>query len=184
MARCSRWNSPRFIPCLPTGTIPQSEAKVNLYSTVRYDTNSYSVPIQFCGKQVAIKALPERIEIFHSGNMIAVHQRNFGHQESIYKLEHYLPLLERKGRAIFQARPVRDNVPDYFLEWLKRKNFRPKELVALLKLSLEVGYDAAMRDATQVDAAPEPVIQDVVHVTTVDLTAYDALCGKRREVSA
>ena len=39
-----------------------------------YDTNSYSVPVQFCGQSVAIKALPERIEIFHSGNLIAVHQ--------------------------------------------------------------------------------------------------------------
>lgn len=162
----------------------RSEAKVSLYSTVRYDTNSYSVPVQFCGKQVAVKALPERIEIFCGGDMIAVHQRCFGHQESIYMLEHYLPLLERKGRAIFQARPVRDNVPEYFIEWLKRNNFRPKELVALLKLSLEVGYDAVMRDKTQVTTAPEPVIQDMVHVTAVDLTAYDALCGQRREVIA
>lgn len=29
--------------------------------------------------------------------------------------EHYLPVLERKGWAIFQARPVLDNVPAEFL---------------------------------------------------------------------
>lgn len=33
-----------------------------------------ALPVQFCGQSVAIKALPERIEIFHSGNLIAVHQ--------------------------------------------------------------------------------------------------------------
>ncbi len=161
----------------------RTESKVSLYSTVRYDTNSYSVPVQFCGKSVSIKALPERIEIFHGGEMIAVHQRCFGHQESIYSLDHYLPLLERKGRAIFQARPVRQNVPQYFLDWLKQQDLRPKELVALLKQSVEIGFEAVMHATTPVKPIPAPVIPDGIQAVTVDLTAYDALCGQRKEVS-
>lgn len=160
----------------------RTEARVSRYSTVRYDTNSYSVPIQFCGKHVSIKALPERIEVYHGGDMIAVHQRCFGHQESVYCLEHYLTLLERKGRAIFQARPVRDNVPAYFLEWLRRQELRPKELVSLLRLSLEIGYDAVMQGRRKEEAVAGPVIHDPVQVEDVDLAAYDALCGPRREV--
>lgn len=161
----------------------RAEARVSRYSTVRYDTNSYSVPVQFCGKSVAMKALPERIEIFHSGNLIAVHQRCFGCHENCYRLEHYLPLLERKGRAIFQARPVLDHVPEYFLEWLKRQDLHPRELVAVLKRSLEIGFDAVMRDPMLLEPAPTPEIRDTIQVPPVDLTAYDALCGQRREVS-
>lgn len=161
----------------------RAEAKVSPYCTVRYDTNSYSVPVQFCGKAVTVKALPERIEIFHNKEMIAAHQRCFSRQESVYQLDHYLPLLERKGRAIFQARPVRDNVPEYFLEWLKRKDFRPKELVCVLRQCLDLGFDAVMNGAALDVQVPEPVIEDVVHVAVVDLTAYDALCGLRKEVS-
>ena len=160
----------------------RAEARVSRYSTVRYDTNSYSVPIQYCGKTVSVKALPERIEIFSGGKMIAAHQRCFGHQESVYCLEHYLPLLEYKGRAIFQARPVRDNVPEYFLAWLRKQDLRPKALVELLRLSLEIGYDAVMQGHTVAVPATAPEIHDVVQVTAVDLTAYDALCGPRKEV--
>lgn len=63
-------------------------------------------------------------------------------------MEHYQPLLERKGGAIFQARPVRDNVPEYFLEWLQRLNLKPKELGAKLRLSQELGFEAVMQGQT------------------------------------
>lgn len=62
----------------------RSEVKVGPYSTVRYDTNNYSVPVQYCGKPVTVKALPERIEVFSAGEIIAVHQRCFDHNKSIY----------------------------------------------------------------------------------------------------
>ena len=163
----------------------RSEVKVGPYSTVRYDTNNYSVPVQYCGKPVTVKALPERIEVFSAGEIIAVHQRCFDHNKSIYSLEHYLPLLEHKGRAIFQARPVLDNVPEFFLNWLKKQNLRPKELVSILKLSVEIGYEAAMRAHPTVDvkASPDPIIRDPVQVTDVNLAAYDVLSVARKEVS-
>lgn len=166
------------------------EARVSRYSTVRYDTNNYSVPVQFCGKSAAIKVRPERIEIFHGGNLIAAHQRCFGRYESFYQLEHYLPLLARKGRAIFQAKPVLDHVPEYFLDWLKRQDLHPRELVALLTRSLEIGFDAVMRDplalesAAALESSATPKILDPVPVNSVDLTAYDALFGQRKEVNA
>ena len=162
----------------------RSETKVNPYSTVRFDTNNYSVPVHYCGKAVTIRALPEQVEIFFEGQMIASHQRCFQHFQSIYRLEHYLPLLEQKGRAIFQAKPVRDNVPDYFLEWLRRQNLKPRELVAKLRLYQELGPDAVMRGETSAVQVPALEIEDVVQVAAVDLSAYDALCGAAKGVSA
>lgn len=161
----------------------RADARVSRSSTVRYDTNNYSVPVQFCGKSAAIKALPERIEIFHGGNLIAVHQRCFGRYESCYQLEHYLPLLARKGRAIFQAKPVLDHVPEYFLDWLKRQDLHPSELIAILTRSLEIGFDAVMSDPVPLRSAAAPEIHDPVSVNSVDLTAYDALCGQRKGVN-
>ena len=158
------------------------ETKVSLYSTVRYDTNSYSVPVRYCGKPVTVKALPNHIEVYSSGEMIASHPRCFLHQQSIYCLEHYLPLLEQKGRAIFQAKPVQDNVPEYFLDWLKKQDLSPKELVKLLKLSLEIGFEAVMQGQCQPVLALSGSIEDRVLVAPVDLTAYDALCSRREGV--
>ena len=159
------------------------EAKVSLYSTVRYDTNSYSVPVEYCGKQVTVKALPNCIEVYSRGEKIASHQRCFLHQQSIYRMDHYLPLLEQKGRAIFQAKPVKDNVPEYFLKWLQKQGLKPKELVKLLRLSLEIGFDAVMQGQCHNVLAQSEEIQDKVLVTAVDLSAYDALCSPRKGVS-
>ena len=161
----------------------RAEAKVSLYSTVRYDTNSYSVPVEYCGRQVTVKALPNRIEVYSCGKMIASHERCFLHQQSIYRLEHYLPLLEQKGRAIFQARPVKDNVPECFLQWLQKQKLKPKELVKLLRLSLEIGFDAVMQGQCHNVLTQSGEIQDKVLVAAVDLSAYDALCVPRKGVS-
>ena len=158
------------------------EAKVSHYSTVRYDTNSYSVPVKYCGKQVTVKALPNHIEVYSQGEMIASHQRCFLHQESVYRLEHYLPLLQQKGRAIFQAKPVQDNVPGYFLDWLQKQGLKPKELVNLLNLSLDIGFDAVMQGQCHNVLAQSEEIQDTVLVTAVDLSAYDVLCSRGEAV--
>lgn len=163
------------LPIYPYDPAKRTEAKVSPFSTVRYDTNNYSVPVQYCGKRVTVKALPEQIEIYLDGALLASHQRCFGRQQNIYVMEHYLPLLRQKGRAIFQAKPVRDNVPDYFLNWLKQQDRKPKELVALLEQSLIIGFDAVMRGEVPTAAAP-PEIHDAVQVAAVDLSAYDTLC--------
>lgn len=164
------------LPIYPYDPAKRTEAKVSAFCTVRYDTNNYSVPVQYCGKRVTVKALPEQIEIYLGGELLASHQRCFDRQQNIYSLEHYLPLLRKKGRAVFQAKPVRDNVPDSFLDWLKRQELNPKELVALLEQSLVIGFDAVMRGEVPTAVPPTPEIHDVVQVAAVDLSAYDALC--------
>ena len=161
----------------------RAEARVNAFSTVRFETNSYSVPVQYCGKTVTVKALPERIDIWLEGERIAFHVRCYGRERSVYQLEHYLPLLERKGRAIFQARPVRDNVPPAFLDWLARQNCKPKELVALLHASLEIGFEAVMRGEVPTSPPPAAEVPDPVSVDEPDLSAYDSLCTQNEEVS-
>ena len=93
------------------------------------------------------------------------------------KLEHYLPLLEKKGRAIFYARPVQETLPAYFLNWLQKQNLSPKELVEILSRCREKDCNAIMTEAS-FHAAPVQ-IEDTVVVQAVDLHAYDAfLCGK------
>lgn len=166
----------------------RAEGRVSSYSTVRFETNNYSVPVEHCGRQVSIKAYPEYVEIFRNGEVIASHQRCFRRQQSIFCLEHYLPLLERKGRAIFQARPVRDNVPDYFLEWLRRQDLKPKQLVELLRMSTELGFDTVMQSsAAMLHTLPvmtSSILQDEIQVAAVDLSVYDALYCSAKAVNA
>lgn len=48
--------------------------------------------------------------------------------------------------GIFYAKPVQDNLPAYFLDWLVARRISPKELTELLYLCLEKGCDAVMTE--------------------------------------
>ena len=160
-----------FDPC------KRASGRVDRSSTVRYDTNSYSVPIEYCGREVAVKAGPEKLSIFYDGKCIAQHRRSFERNSYVYELKHYLPVLEKKGRAIFYAKPVQQNLPEYFLQWLEKQQLSPKELIQVLQRCCEESIETVMSEAP-FHKAPSS-IKDTVIVQAVDLHMYDAfLTGK------
>ena len=149
---------------------------VSRYSTVLFETNSYSVPCRHTGKNATLKAYPNHIEIWIAGSLVAHHERLFGRKGESLDLQHYLPILAQKGRAIRYARPVQNTVPAEFLNWLEGQDLTAKEMVELLGQCSEVGYAAVM--CGKLPNNPETVVEDLVRVPTVDLGAYDALFGK------
>ena len=166
----------------------RTELCVNSYSLVTYETNRYSVPVEYVGKTVTLKALPETIEIWSGNDLIASHKRAYQREQSVYDLAHYLPLLEQKGRAIFQAKPLVDNAPEPFIAWLEKKKkkdgAKPKELVDLIRKGLEIGFDAVMHgDVVQdIPRTEHPQIRDIVTVAPPNLSEYDRLLGKEVSV--
>ena len=160
-----------FDPC------KRAAGRVDRFSTVRFDTNNYSVPVAYCGREVAVKAGPEWLTIYFEGKCIARHRRCLEKKQYICSLEHYLPLLERKGRSILYAKPVRQNLPDYFLQWLGQQNLPPKELMQILYRCQGDSLEAIMNE-TPSHTAPSK-IEDTVLVQSVDLHVYDTfLSGK------
>lgn len=94
----------------------------------------------------------------------------------LYKLEHYLSLLEKKDRVIFYARPVQ-NMPEYFLDWIQKQCLSSKELVQLLRRCQEERSDAMMSQLPRHAASAQ--IQNTAVVQDVNLQLYDAfLCEK------
>ncbi len=165
------------LPGYPFDACKRVTGQVDRFCTVRFDTNNYSVPAAYCGREVSVKAGPETVSIYFEGQCIAQHHRCLDRQQNIYKLEHYLHLLEKKGRAIFYARPVQEALPAYFLNWLQKQSLSPKELVEILSRCREEDCESIMTEAS-CHATPVQ-IEDTVVVQTVDLHAYDAfLCGK------
>ncbi len=151
--------------------------RVDRFCTVRFDTNNYSVPAAYCGREVAVKASPETVSIYFEGQCIAQHHRCLERKQNVYILEHYLPLLEKKGRAIFYAKPVQETLPEYFIQWLQEQDLSPKELVEILQRCPYESCEVIMTETIH-HLAPAQ-IEDTVVVQTVDLHAYDAfLLGK------
>lgn len=136
--------------------------RVNALSTVRFRTNTYSVPTRYVGHEVSVKGYPEVIKIYWKGNLISTHDRLMGKNQTSYHLEDYMELLESRPRAIFDAAPVKQNVPASVLEDLRKQQSKNNVLSIL--------------DFYAKQTSKNSVIQDTVTVSEVDLRVYDSLC--------
>ena len=175
--RMSLQSLPRYTPDISKKVYPS----VGRYSTILFETNRYSVPCKYRGKATTVKAYPNHVEVWIEGFMVARHDRIFGRKEESLDLQHYLPILSQKGRAIRYARPVQNAVPAEFIDWLECQALTSKEIVEMLSQCLEVGYIAVM--AGTVPKTEQPAVEDTVTVPVVNLAAYDSLCGKGVPVS-
>ena len=163
------------IPGYPLDISRKVFARVNRYCMVKYDTNSYSVPCQYCGREVTLHVYPNHIEVWSEGHMIARHGRLFGRKQEKLELEHYLPILVQKRRALRNARPMQKYFPAEFIDWLESQNFTSRELYSTLTLCLDNDYAAVMSGSISCRPQKEE-IEDIVVVQGVDLTEYDVLC--------
>lgn len=172
---------------LPLYTYDTAKSRVTMvdrYSTVRFDTNNYSVRVEYCGKKVSVKGYGSMVKVYYGGNEIAVHDRSYAKKSYVFKLQHYLPLLAKKPRSILNARPVRNTLPNEMLEWLGRQPV--KEVISALQLCADYSAGAVWQNIRQgiplqcMGLKPEPPkINDLVTVEPIDLAVYDSMLGGR-----
>jgi hypothetical protein len=83
------------------------EKAVRVRSTclVQYDSNRYSVPSRFAGRQVSLRAYAGRIVLVAGQEIIAEHKRQFTRNISYFEPWHYVPLLDRKPGALRDGAP-------------------------------------------------------------------------------
>jgi transposase len=131
---------------LPRQDYPACETrpvKGNPYSQVVFETNRYSVPHIYAGKQLVLRAFPFKIEILSLDNVVATHQRCFGREQDVFDPLHYLSLLEQRPGAFEHTLPLRQwrkKWPETYEQLLKRmQQSKPdgqgiREFIAILKL--------------------------------------------------
>ena len=129
------------IPAYRYDTSRIATPTVGDYSTLRFDKNDYSVPVRYLRKQMTVKGYANEVCIFHEGELVATFCRLYGSGKIEYRLEHYIDLLERKPRAVFQAKPVRRNVTKELLDWGRLLPGGNKEMVKLLRLCVDYGEE-------------------------------------------
>jgi len=169
-------------------------AKADTYSTVRFDCNNYSVPAKYAGKEISVKGYGNEVVMFYHNVEIARYSRCYDKRKTKYCLEHYIDLIERRPRSVFNAKPVKDNISAKLLEIGQRLS-GPKEMVKLLRLCIDYGeqkvIDAINRIGTaelsveQVCAYLIPVNTPMeiqtkidIRVTKPQLEKYDTLMSK------
>ena len=104
-----------------------------------------------------MKVYHSTIEICHKDEVIATHIRSYDRHNKVYDISHYVSALERKPRAIFNAKPVRAFVPKEILDLYCAIPGGNKEVLNYIK--------------SQIDLCD----QDAISVKKANLSNYDQL---------
>jgi transposase len=100
-----------------------TEAGVNSESLVRFETNDYSVPVQYAHRKLLVVATVEEVRLVYEDRLVARHRRSWDRERVFFEPIHYLALLERKPGGFDYARPL--------------ENWQLPECYALLRRRLE-----------------------------------------------
>jgi len=130
------------------------QASADSQSLVRFDTNSYSVPVQYAHRQITVVATVEEVRLVYEDRLIARHRRCWEREQYIYEPVHYLALLERKPGGFDHARPLENwQLPDCFTLLRRRLEAEhggpgTREFIRVLRL-LESYRLAQLTDAVE-----------------------------------
>lgn len=106
-----------------------AQAGANSLSLVRFDTNSYSVPVKYAHRRITIVATVDEVRLVFEGKLIARHARHWGREQFVFDPVHYLALLERKPGGLDHARPLEKwNLPECFDTLRRRMEHEPSGL--------------------------------------------------------
>jgi transposase len=83
-----------------------AEGSANSESLVRFDTNDYSVPVQYAHRKLLVVATVEEVRIVYEDRLVARHRRSWDRERVFFEPIHYLALLERKPGGFDYARPL------------------------------------------------------------------------------
>jgi len=148
-----------------------TQAHANSLSLVRFDTNSYSVPVKYAHRTITVVATVDDVKLVFEDRLIARHRRHWGRERFFFDPIHYLALLERKPGAFDYARPLADWQLPECLNVLRRRMERVPDglgtrefirvLLLLEKASLEE-LAAAVEYATSLGIADADTIRVIL----------------------
>ena len=95
------------LPPTPFSACRQQSTFASKQSTVRFDTNDYSLPVRWAHHPVQVKGFVDRIEIWTQQQSVAIHPRSYDRHQYVLDPLHYIPLLEKKPGGIHHGRPFK-----------------------------------------------------------------------------
>ncbi|MEI8122859.1 MAG: IS21 family transposase [bacterium] len=129
---------------------------VNRRFRVHYDGNRYSVPAEYAGTKLVLRAYPERISVFHQDKLIAEHVRSYDRGQDFENADHVRILLEQRLRAktqkLLQRFIMLSPLADAYYQQLKQRHLNPhhhvQKILALSEIYGEEKVVRALADAT------------------------------------
>ncbi len=152
------------LPLKPFSAYAEEEAVVGTDLTFRYNATKYSVPEAYIGKTITLRITSYQIEAWHKGVHVTTHERPYVKGEHQYRPEHYLPLLERKPRAIPNAAPLKYGVLPPELERFRHMNQakdKYEQLANVLMLGRHIDAETLLRAVDYANRTGSPTFDSV-----------------------
>lgn len=167
----------RPLPAQPFACALSRLVPVSSMSLVRVDRNRYSVPCRYVGRTLRLVLSTERVALWDADTCVAEHARCYQRGETILVLDHYLPALARKPRAVSHAAVVAQLPPIYTAvrdRLCQRRRDGYRDFAAILLLHQEFAAEAvqaALEEAWERDCLEPSAIRQLLlnHTTPAPL---------------
>lgn len=83
-------------------------ARVSSYGLITFETNRYSMPVQYVGRQALLKAFVDRLEIIWEDRVLATHRRCYARERDMLDPQHVLRLILQRPHAWEHTRVIRE----------------------------------------------------------------------------
>ncbi|HIC89118.1 MAG TPA: IS21 family transposase [Anaerolineae bacterium] len=140
------------------GPLPQMPYDVSVIRQVRatnrfrvvLDTNRYSVPSEYAGARLTLKAYPERLCIYHNNKLIAQHARSYDRHQDFEDPDHPRALLAQRRAAREQRLLMRfltlSSKAEAYYQQLTQRRMNPRHHIRqILALSEIYGTEKVAR---------------------------------------
>lgn len=179
------------------GHLPEMPYDVSVIHQVRatnrfrvvLDTNRYSVPSEYAGARLTLKAYPERICIYHNNKLIAQHPRSYDRHQDFEDPDHPRALLAQRRAAREQKLLMRfltlsPKADDYYRQ-LSARRMNPRhhmrQIVALSEIYGNEKVARAIEDAFSFQAFSCEYIANILEQRERILPEPGALHLTRRQ---
>jgi hypothetical protein len=132
----------------------------------RFERCLYSVPRQYTGKTVAVKAYPYRVEVYYRGHMVWGCDRPLLSENRVYA-EHYIFSLEIKPRARENAFPLKEGILPPALHDFRKlcvSGNKYTQLYELMAKMDEVGAEKLLKAVEIANASGKPTYTKVMDI--------------------
>jgi transposase len=140
----------RPLTVLPYDLASVQTVLVSRRARVTLDTNRYSVPPAFAGKQLLLKGYPDRLCLYHQDQLIAEHTRRYDRHQDYEQPEHVAELLAQRRQARQQQHFTRflalsPRARDYYQRLAEKRGNPQHHVQKIVALSEIHGVDKVQR---------------------------------------
>jgi len=177
------------LPPYPFDIATVSQVRASKQFRITVETNRYSVPAQFAGQVLTLKAYPDRLCLYQGANLIARHRRSYDRYGDFEDPDHPKPLLEQRKKArdhqLFRRfLALSPEAETYYLKLQERHLNAPHHVRKIVALSDIYGQDPvarALSDALHYEAFASDYIANLLEQRARFTPEASALHLTRRE---